>query len=91
MTHLTDAIERLRILVHDPAHALTSDWLAEQCGCSVSDIRYALSGDLNRLPDGNHQFLFELDKAIRSDPSHGARPDELVAHLTVGRPRKAVT
>jgi len=91
MSHLSDAIERLRILVNDPTHALTTDWLADQCGCDTTDMRQALSGELDHLPDGNHQFLFEMDKSIRNDPSHGANPDELVARLDVGRPRKHVT
>lgn len=90
MSHLSEAVERLRILVNDPTHALTAEWLAEQCGCEVTHMRRALAGELDSLPDGNHQFLFELDKSIRNDPSNGARPDALVANLSVGRPRKQV-
>lgn len=35
MSHLTEAVERLRILVNDPTHALTAEWLADQCGVSL--------------------------------------------------------
>ena len=90
MSHLTEAVERLRILVNDPTHALTTEWLADQCGCEPQNMRRALAGELDSLPDGNHQFLFELDKSIRNDPNRGARLDDLVAELPVGRPRKHV-
>lgn len=88
MSHLSESIEQLRILANDPTHALTANWLAEQCGCEPESMRRALGGELNFLPDGNHQFIFELAKSIREDPGRAANLDDTVANLPAGKPRK---
>lgn len=85
MSHLSESLERLRILINDPTHPLSADWLAAQCGCDPVSLRRALAGELAFLPDGNHQFMFELAKAIREDPDNGADLDTILANLPVVR------